>query len=637
MSSKLKFILAAALTLVLPILVAQVPEVKFRVTDLPIKLLGSLKPIPIPGPSDEMLGEFVRDKKAAIQLGKALFWDTRVGSDNKTACATCHFHAGIDNRVQNQLNPGLLGNDELFQFGGPNYNLKAHDFPSALENNEVVSSQGVFNAKFVSIESQQQDGADECEIVADKVFHGFDRDKHPVNTRRVESRHTPSVINAVFYFRQFWDGRGNNVFNGIDPFGLRNEGSYVWKSNNSVLKKELVKLPSSSLASQASGPPLSSFEMSCADRIFHHVGKKMLYSGLLNNQKISIRDSVLGEYADKRPQYAELIKKAFRSEYWDSREHVYSGARAASMDLIKPSNLKTQMNEGIPIIEANFALFYGLSLQLYMSTLVSDETPFDRFAEGDVNALTERQKRGMEVFKGPGACIRCHGGPEFTASSFSNVTAQRLLTIPVGPGITLDNGFFNIGVRPTSEDAGVGGLDPFGMPMSETRMVQSKLGHLLGNDFDPEANPKPEDIAVMGVDGAFKTPSLRNVELTGPYFHNGGKSTLRQVVEFYNRGGDFRDNAVIAPLGLTNEQMDDLVAFLLSLTDERVRLKKAPFDHPSLCFPDGHVGRENFVQMDPDNKGQAIDKMTCIPAVGRYGVRKRFALKPFLNLDPFSP
>jgi cytochrome c peroxidase len=112
--------------------------------------------------------------------------------------------------------------------------------------------------------------------------------------------------------------------------------------------------------------------------------------------------------------------------------------------------------------------------------------------------------------------------------------------------------------------------------------------------------------------GAFKAPQLREVELTGPYFHNGGKLTLRQVVDFYVRGGDFpvtnshhRDfnifnlNAELQSNLSENEKVA-LVDFLLELTDDRVALEKGPFDHPQLILPldgtapesDGIVNRE---------------------------------------------
>src|SRR5262249_35009564 len=93
----------------------------------------SLKGVPVPGPAS--LGDLVRDRQAALALGKAWFWDTEAGS-NGQACASCHFHAGADNRVKNQMNPGILGGDTSFTrplasggAGGPNTTLSASDFP----------------------------------------------------------------------------------------------------------------------------------------------------------------------------------------------------------------------------------------------------------------------------------------------------------------------------------------------------------------------------------------------------------------------------------------------------------------------------------------------------------------------------
>jgi hypothetical protein len=125
------------------------------------------------------------------------------------------------------------------------------------------------------------------------------------------------------------------------------------------------------------------------------------------------------------------------------------------------------------------------------------------------------------------------------------------------------------------------------------------------------------------VDGTFKIPGLRNVELTGPYFHNGGTATLEQVVAFYNRGGDFsqqnRDNVrdFMVPLGLTADEQAALVAFLKSLTDERVRFQRAPFDHPQIFVPNGHPVTPNGVISD--GKGLARDALIEIPAVGAGG------------------
>jgi cytochrome c peroxidase len=223
--------------------------------------------------------------------------------------------------------------------------------------------------------------------------------------------------------------------------------------------------------------------------------------------------------------------------------------------------------------------------------------------------------------------VSCHSGPETTNASFGNVRHEHLEMMMMRDGgcRNYDNGFYNIGVRPTGDDPGVGGKDPFGNPLSETEMYLA--------DQLPDVGPP-----IMALDcvdysdqsnvmGAFKTPSLRNVELTGPYFHNGGKATLMQVVNFYNRGGDYgRENLAnlapeIGPLNLTQQDKLDLVAFLLSLTDERVRWQKAPFDHPALCAPNGEFKA-------------GIGLQICLPAVGVGGDSK--PLQPFLNLDPFQ-
>jgi cytochrome c peroxidase len=126
-----------------------------------------------------------------------------------------------------------------------------------------------------------------------------------------------------------------------------------------------------------------------------------------------------------------------------------------------------------------------------------------------------------------------------------------------------DQGFHNIGVSPTAEDLGHGRTD---LQLSVT-----------GSPFDQ---------------GAFKTPSLRNVKLTAPYFHFGQKQTLAQVVEFYTIGGDFGNTGSkasrIKPISFDASDRAALVDFLTNaLTDCRVEKERAPFDHPSLPNPSG--------------------------------------------------
>ena len=649
-------ILAAALGLT-----SRTPQA--QVTD-PLAGLRSLKTVTVPGPPAEVLDEFVKDKAAAIQLGKALFWDMKVGSDNKTSCASCHFHAGVDNRITNQLSPGsgAPGTDRTFQLGGPNYTFKPEDFgftkhvdvnqpqPQLSNVNEVSGSQGVFTANFIEFGTGST--GDACANVPDDIFHGGSGyNINGINTRQVTGRNTPSVINAVFNFRNFWDGRANNMFNGGDPFGMRNPYDLVWKSEGGVLRQIKLAIPGASLASQGSGPPLSSVEMSCNGRSFMKLGKKLLGQRPLSGQAIAADDSVLGPLVklrnkDQVPTYSEMIKKAFRSEYWNSptllRMSAADEAKFASMDLsprqVKRSTGKFEVSQ----MEANFALFFGLAVQLYESTLIANDTPVDRYLDGQTGALNEQQLRGARIFTGTGRCSRCHSGAELTAASFSSVTAQRLRRMPMGDGLeaVYDNGFYNIGVQPTAEDLGVGGLDQFGNPLSETRMAQQGKTHLLGNGFDATKETTVGTEQRVAVDGAFKTPSLRNLEFTGPYFHNGGKSTLMQVVDFYNRGGDFGDvnranlDRGITPLNLSEADKQDLVAFLLALSDDRVRYRKAPFDHPSLCVPQGHKVGDSGALLQDGSTGNGVDNTECIGAVGAGGASS--GLKPFLNLDPFQ-
>jgi cytochrome c peroxidase len=297
----------------------------------------------------------------------------------------------------------------------------------------------------------------------------------------------------------------------------------------------------------------------------------------------------------------------------------------------------------------NFSLFFGLALQVYQSTLVSDDTPFDRYLEGNTQALTARQIDGMNVFYSKGQCFACHSGPEFTNASVSHAALDRLEQMMAGSGfppvldgsgfintsgrrVVYDAGFYNIGVRPSQQDLGLGANDPFGLPLSESRLFnQGKLAQ-LGlplPDFQVEAR------RAASADGAFKTPSLRNVELTAPYFHNGGTLTLRQLVDFYNRRGDFTDanKADIPPdfvaLGLTATEKDNLVHFLKALTDERVRHHRAPFDHPQLLLPNGHP-IDAAGNVLTDRNGRALDNLLELPAAGRDGFQP---LANFLNLQ----
>jgi len=143
----------------------------------------------------------------------------------------------------------------------------------------------------------------------------------------------------------------------------------------------------------------------------------------------------------------------------------------------------------------------------------------------------------------------------------------------------------------------------------------------------------------VGRMGSFKAPQLRNVELTGPYFHNGGKLTLRQVVDFYTRGGDFPiSNAAHRDFNLVNMNIEiqsnlseaekvALVDFLLELTDERNRFDRAPFDHPQVIVPVDGLAPDNTL-----GRGALLANpmFRDVPAVGAGGLAT--PEPPFLNV-----
>ncbi|MBX3471214.1 MAG: cytochrome C peroxidase [Planctomycetes bacterium] len=601
-----------------------------------------LSSVPVPEPPN--LSDFVRDRGTAVILGKALFWDQRVGSQGQ-ACASCHFQAGADPRVKNQLSPGLLADDVTFQRtasggnGGPNYTLRREDFPfhrkvdplknderrnnTAFDTNDVASSQGVALARFLGLEYDPvaeryhtiEDGAD-----PDQVFK-----VGGVKTRQVEPRNTPTVINAVFNHRNFWDGRANFIFNGVDPFGRRTNAGRpdqgVWEaSETGALQRVQVELPFASLASQAVGPPTNALEMSAAGKTFPHLGRLLLRHYPLSLQTVHEEDSVLAELrradgAGLWVTYEALVQQAFQPRWWASTDEVQVGDALFRQ------------------IEANFSLFFGLAVMLYQSTLVSDQSRFEAFALGDDAALTEVEKFGLEVFLNQGKCINCHSGPTFSGASIpvllggvGDEREQLVERMKMERGIALyDAGFYNIGVRPTREDLGVGGRDPLGNPLSFSQQLAD--GRVVDGALD--VDPRRFDVQRgrpvgrgerTAVRGAFKTPTLLNVELTAPYMHNGGMLTLEQTVEFYARGGDFHaaniadldpDVDGIGKIRGKPQRIGAVAAFMRALTDERVRDERAPFDHPSLVVPNGLVGDEVAAS--------ATDEVLLIPAVGRRG------------------
>ena len=683
------------------------------------------------------IGDYMSNQFSMERLGKALFWDMQVGSDGVQACATCHFHAGADNRTRNQLSPGLNAGDEEYgnnNLGSPqptpgsmrpDMELTSTHFPFhrlvdqhvtgdpavnpgnvVRDTNDVASSMGVMLTQFVDVVPGNP--VDAGTVIPDPAFTTADG----TQVRRVEPRNTPTVINAVFNFDNFMDGRAHNVFNGGNPFGPADPRPHLISNASGDLATEELRLRQSSLASQAVGPPLSDFEMSWRGRTLPKVGKKMLSLEPLAQQAVSPTDSRLGVLADTADgaglttSYAALIQAAFPSQYWNNTDEKVT-FDAEGIPSFQPWDGTPLTTDEYTQMEANFAFFFGLSVQVYMASLVADDARFDRFLDGS-GFLTNEEAIGMDAFINAAACITCHDNGAM--QDIDTVTIQGIdpvtdLPIPLNEnpadkndfmftvaGFSLyDTGYHNTGVRPggnpdplapghlaVNEDVGRGALTGLGGTLTDLALG---TGIRSLQDFGfaplqqyPALDPLPAHMAgwvpplpdgFLPFDttpyagrvtnfGAFKTPGLRNIALTGPYMHNGGMSTLRQVVDFYVRGGDFPTTNVddfdtqVTTLGLlrdegaipgapTPEQLrDGLVQFMMTLTDERVANEEAPFDHPEIFVPITGTapvtpGTRQLLLADPTNFQQ-------VAATGSGG-RSSVGLPPlgtFLNLDPRS-
>jgi len=834
------------------------------VVDFTNELIGVLPPslrdapvplntIPVVPASAEVAGsglnQYIPDtiaaRAAVVKLGKALFWDMQVGS-NGQACATCHFHAGADNRIANTMSRGPNSKFNFVETTppvltdiGPNQMLTSALFPLHLFNtpddrfsgvlrttDDVVGAEGVFDRVFKFNGLTPGSGIESS--LANVPFpdaNGFA--VGGVNVRRVTGRNAPTAINAVFNLRNFLDGRARHHFNGVNPFG--NLDTVVTTPAGTPILRTAVPfvagsvpapfvvtgLNKSSLASQAVGPPTSDFEMSHGTnsavigsgiKDFPTLGKKLLDPALvaLGTQLVDPTDSVLtavslspaNGISDK---YTALIQAAFAPEFWNSN-HKYTLVGGLPIDggVGVPA---TQIE--FTMMEVNFSLFFGLAVQMYESTLVADQTPFDAFlgsiapytranlttagmqATGapiasNPAAMTASEKAGMRVFFGKGLCFNCHGGPELTLagvnalgligvpgevpefpvekmvggqagqqgtldfasagatnnpgtvvldfdprgkrieisfvpagsapgtapvvvydSVFPGVASvggaaqqlaigltatavppiggiatadfsilaggSRILAISLAQSITnpptfpplgtytvkvfngpsgtvlapahasnnlvlttvpllYDLGFYNIGVRPTTDDAGLGGTAPGGLPLSLAQLAKNTGTSEF--TLNPGINLATDPVS--NINGAFKVPGLRNVALTGPYLHNGGKSTIEQVINHYDAGGDFHEANIVdlAPeifeLFLSPVEKANLAAFMRALTDPRVANEQAPFDHPSFRYPEGQTVAG----------GGATDIINSIPAVGKLGLPG--LATPLPPLKPFD-
>jgi len=194
------------------------------------------------------------------------------------------------------------------------------------------------------------------------------------------------------------------------------------------------------------------------------------------------------------------------------------------------------------------------AISAYERTLFSFDSPFDHFIAGDANAIDDSAKRGWELFNSKARCNLCHALSD----------KQRDVTV------FTDNDFHNIGigilrhrVGPLAQQA-EHELAQGNLPDVDKAAITSDLS-VLGRFL---LTKKQSDIA------AFKTPDLRNVLVTGPYFHDGSMQTLWDALDHYNKGDGISDpwlDEDMQPLALTESEIDDLVALLVSLTSPQYK------------------------------------------------------------------
>lgn len=249
------------------------------------------------------------------------------------------------------------------------------------------------------------------------------------------------------------------------------------------------------------------------------------------------------------------------NQTWDRIADKLVNVKPLALATDIPAGMVTFMNDN-PTYPAMFEAVYGtpeitskrimFAIANYQRTLISDETVLDEFLKGEISEFpTPGQQLGFDLFQGAANCATCH-------------------TLP----FTMDFDFHNIGVRPDADDGG--------------RM---------------DTTGDPADVA------KFKTPNVRNAKLRGALFHNGSAETVRDVIEFYDRGGDFNDGNLdpnILVLNLTEAEIDGLVEFIEdACTDPRVENREFPFDRPTLRSELAALNTTYGVASDDGNGGFA--------------------------------
>ena len=254
-----------------------------------------------------------------------------------------------------------------------------------------------------------------------------------------------------------------------------------------------------------------------------------------------------------------------KAQFWDGRAKRLEDQ--AALPIINPiemgqPNLNAAVTRLTPIDEYQqaFKRVFGRpingqdlvrAIASYERTLVSFNSPFDRFIAGDKNAIDASAQRGWELFNTKALCNKCHALTETKRD----------------PVLFMDYDFHNIGIGiirhnvvalARQAEQLVNSGDAAAVDRAALQTDMSALGRFL-------VTKKDSDMA------SFKTPGLRNLLITGPYFHDGSQETLWDAMDHYNKGDGLQNpwlDEDIQPLALTENEIDDVVAFLASLTSD---------------------------------------------------------------------
>lgn len=195
---------------------------------------------------------------------------------------------------------------------------------------------------------------------------------------------------------------------------------------------------------------------------------------------------------------------------------------------------------------------FGKAIAAYERQIVSKNSAFDQWANGNEAALSVSQKRGLKIFIGKGNCVRCHSGQNFTDGKFHNLGVPQNDLI----GTAYDDGRYT------------------GISKLTSTSTTSNGYYNTASIYNDGTTNRVTGLTASSADtGAFKTPTLRSVNKTPPYFHNGSVASLWDVVNFYNFAGNAGNfpgtkDTILTTRHMTNEELEDLVNFLKALEGE---------------------------------------------------------------------